>query len=312
MTELQNIPVDLIEPGRRLRELDEGQIKRLQASILDIGLLNPITVYERPVIQAGVSVDGYGLVAGGHRLAAYKVIGYDEIPACIVELTDLERQIAECDENLCGPKLTAVELARFTKRRKDAYEALHPETKHGINQHTSSRQVGDSESRSENSDVGRFTADTAAKTGQSERAIQRNAERGEKVIDEVMDFIRGTKLDTGVYLDKLKKLSPNEQVQAAKRDLAMEKKRADGSRRQSTQNASIEAGGLAKRYRTTPAAAEQPPVTFDDIRAALETLCQLKAEDFQKLCPPNKRPAMHQRMDRLITVFEQVKEAVSG
>lgn len=52
----------------------------------------------------------------------------------------------------------------------------------------------------------RFTADTAAKTGQSERSIQRDAERGEKVIPEVIDMITGTKLDTGTYLDKLKKL----------------------------------------------------------------------------------------------------------
>jgi ParB family chromosome partitioning protein len=121
----QSIPVDLIESGRRLRELDEGHIKSLSKSILDVGLLNPITVYPRKVIVAGISEDGFGLVAGGHRLAAYKPIGYDEIPACIVEMSELERQIAECDENLCAPKLTPVDLARFTQRRKEAYEALH-------------------------------------------------------------------------------------------------------------------------------------------------------------------------------------------
>jgi ParB-like chromosome segregation protein Spo0J len=238
---LQNIPVDLIEPGRRLRELNEGQIKRLQASILDIGLLNPITVYERPVIQAGVSVDGYGLVAGGHRLAAYKMIGYEEIPACIVELTDLERQIAECDENLCGPKLSASEEAWFIKRRKDAYEALHPETRNGAvgNGREKVRQVGEATSDKENKAVDRFTADTAAKTGQSERAVQRAAERGEKVIDEALSIVRGTKLDTGVYLDKLKKLSPNDQVTAAKRDLAIERQRAEEPRPR---------GGLGARY----------------------------------------------------------------
>ncbi|MGJ0504109.1 MAG: hypothetical protein ACR65X_10295 [Methylocystis sp.] len=43
------------------------------------------------------------------------------------------------------------------------YEELHPETKHGENQHTRSRQVGDSSDR--------FTSDTAAKTGQSERQL---------------------------------------------------------------------------------------------------------------------------------------------
>jgi hypothetical protein len=65
------------------------------------------------------------------------------------------------------------------KRRKDAYEALHPETKptseggRGRNNATR-RQLGDDIAN-------RFTSDTAAKTGQSERAIQRDAERGEKI-----------------------------------------------------------------------------------------------------------------------------------
>lgn len=53
------------------------------------------------------------------------------------------------------------------KRRKEAYEALHPETKLGENQHTRVRQVGEP-----SEPVDRFTADTAAKTGQSERAIK--------------------------------------------------------------------------------------------------------------------------------------------
>lgn len=77
----------------------------------------------------------------------------------------------------------------FTKRRKDVCEALHPETKHGSNQHSSSRQVGDS--------TDRFTSDTAAKTGQSERAIQRDAERGSKIAERALSLVKGSKLDSG-------------------------------------------------------------------------------------------------------------------
>jgi ParB family transcriptional regulator, chromosome partitioning protein len=107
--------------------------------------------------------------------------------------------IAECDESLCGTNLTAAERALFTRRRKEAYEALHPETKHETfkgNQHTGSRQVGDNHTE-------RFTADTAAKTGQSERAVQRDAARGKNIAPEVLTQIAGTKLDTGKTLDKL-------------------------------------------------------------------------------------------------------------
>ncbi len=50
-----------------------------------------------------------------------------------------------------------------------------------------------------------FTADTAAKTGQSERAVQRDAARGNKINPEVLANIAGTKLDTG----KVQPLTPS-------------------------------------------------------------------------------------------------------
>jgi hypothetical protein len=61
---------------------------------------------------------------------------------------------------------TCASLALFTRRRKDAYEALHPEPKNGATGggHNQLRQLGEA--------ADRFTADTAVKTGQSERAIK--------------------------------------------------------------------------------------------------------------------------------------------
>jgi len=74
----------------------------------------------------------------------------------------------------CGATLAKAERAIFTKRRKEAYEALHPETRQGGDRRSeASRQVGDL--------VDRFTADTATRTGQSERSVQRDAHRGEKI-----------------------------------------------------------------------------------------------------------------------------------
>lgn len=205
---LATIPVARIELGRRLREVAEGQVSALIASIADVGLLNPITVYPRKVIEAGIAVDGYGVVAGAHRLEAVRRLGLVDIAANVVTLGELERQIAECDENLCGSVLTASDKAKFTARRKEAYEALHPETRLGENQHSRVRQLGEPTSD-------RFTADTAAKTGQSERAIQRDAERGTKVCAEALEILHGTKADTGVVLDRLKGLTPAQQVIAA-------------------------------------------------------------------------------------------------
>lgn len=96
------------------------------------------------------------------------------------------------DENLCRAELSPADRARQTARRKAIYEELNPETKVGgipgkagggkISRED--RQVGD------DGVVSRFTADTARLTGSSERTVQRDAERGEKVIAEVLDLIR--------------------------------------------------------------------------------------------------------------------------
>lgn len=201
----------LIEPGTRLRGVNEEQVAAIVDSVAEVGILNPITVYARRVIRDHVSVDGYGLVAGLHRLEAVKRLGLAEVPAQVVDLSELQRQIAECDENLCGTRLSTAERAMFTRRRKEAYEALHPETKQEAfkgNQHTSgSRQLGDKQ-------PDRFTKDTAKSTGQSERKVQRDAERGDKIDPDVMKEIKGSRHDKGVVLDILKKLSHAEQKQA--------------------------------------------------------------------------------------------------
>jgi len=206
MNDLQTIPIHEIDISGRLRGADDDQVESIKDSILEVGLLNPITVND---------VDGrFHLIAGLHRVEAYKRLGHYEIPAIILELSDLEAVIAECDENLRRAELSVAERATFTAKRKEAYEAIHPEARHGTPD--VSRQVGDTRERAI---AERFTAATAKATGQSERSVQRDAERGEKVIPEALGIIRGTKLDTGTYIDKIKNLSPNDQVATVKRDL---------------------------------------------------------------------------------------------
>jgi ParB family chromosome partitioning protein len=208
---MATIPLDLIDDGQRLRGISEAQVEALVNSIADIGLLNPISVYRRKLMRGGERADGYGLVAGLHRKTACARMGLVEIEANILDLSDLECQIAECDENLCAPVLSPSERARFTARRKEAYEALHPETRHGANQHT--RGVDKLSTPS-------FADDQAAVTGADARSVRRDAERGEKIAAGVLDLIKGTKLDTGVYLDRLKTMPDAEQFATAKIDLA--------------------------------------------------------------------------------------------
>jgi ParB family chromosome partitioning protein len=208
---LATLPIDLIENGQRLRGISEVQVQSLVNSIGDVGLLNPISVYRRKLLRGGEWVEGYGLVAGLHRKTACERLGLVEIEANILDLTDLECQIAECDENLCAAQLSPSDRARFTARRKDAYEALHPETRHGGDR--KSDQVANSATRS-------FAEDQASTTGAAERTVRLDAERGQKVTMPVLDMIRGTPLDTGVFLDRLKKVSPDDQVRTVREQLA--------------------------------------------------------------------------------------------
>jgi hypothetical protein len=80
---------------------------------------------------------------------------------------------------------------------------LHPETRHGAAGRGRDRvaNVGNS--------MRRFTADTAAKTRQSERKVSRDARRRKRIprIAEIID----TALDQGDELDALAKLSVEQQ-----------------------------------------------------------------------------------------------------
>lgn len=204
---MQKIETRLISYAGRIREADAKRVSALAESIKEVGLLNPITVYATEIIRAGQTVQGFGLIAGMHRLRACQGLGWSEIPATVVELGEQERIIAECDENLCVAELSPSDRAVFTAKRKAAYLALHPETGHG------------KASSGKDADIASFADDQAAKTGQAKRTVQLDAERGEKVSNAALAMIRGTRLDTGRYLDDLKAVSPEKQVAKVKEDL---------------------------------------------------------------------------------------------
>ena len=217
------IHVGFISTLGRLRDVDPAQVKSLAESIKEVGLINPITVYPRDIIRNGQSVEGYGLVAGAHRLEACKSLGWSEVPVVVVDLDENDRIIAECDENLCGSRLTPAEKAEFTAARKRAYLAKHPETANGRNQHSRGGEVCQPS----------FSDDQATKTGEAARTIRMNAERGEKVTPAALAMVKGTALDTGAFLDALKKIKPENQCSYVQRkldDLNRPKPKDDGKK----------------------------------------------------------------------------------
>jgi ParB-like chromosome segregation protein Spo0J len=212
-----DLPVSRIFMRADARKIDDGAVTGLMESIKELGIINPLRVRAARKMVDGVEADAYEVIAGGHRLRAASKLGLETVPCIVVDDDELHVELAMIDENLCRADLTPAERARATGRRKLIYEKLHPETVHGAI-HEPSGQFGDTVGGAE-----RFTAETAKVTGKSERAIQRDAERGDRIAPDVIDKIRGTHLDTGVYLDSLKKIGPNEQRNKVLRDLAKPK-----------------------------------------------------------------------------------------
>ncbi|ASP70421.1 hypothetical protein CDO28_01850 [Sinorhizobium meliloti] len=199
--------VDQIEMGYRLREVDPEKVAAIKASIEELGLRTPISV-----VGSWKAGDGYydvKLVAGAHRLEAMKQLGRDYIAAIIRDEDDLDAELWEIDENLCRAELTPADRALFVFRRKEIYLMKHPDTANGAtgNGRPKLRQLGEATV----DEPKRFTAATAEATGQSERAIQRDAERGEKISEKALRMLRGTRHDKGVVLDRLKALREEEQ-----------------------------------------------------------------------------------------------------
>jgi ParB family chromosome partitioning protein len=72
------------------------------------------------------------LVAGLHRLEAARKLNWKEIRCSVFDDMDADRaELVEIDENLIRANLTPAEEAAHMGRRKQLYERLHPETKHG-------------------------------------------------------------------------------------------------------------------------------------------------------------------------------------
>lgn len=206
---IQNLPLSSFIRRKDVRAIDPATVSALAASIKEVGVINPI--------RARAVGEQWEVVAGSHRLAAAQEAGLSELPCIVVEDDDLHAELAMIDENLCRAELSAAERSGQTARRKAIYEELHPETKAGVAGAIAKHSATD------NLSTASFAEATASATGRDARSVRRDAERGEKVSAEVLAMVQGTKLDTGSYLDKIKRLPASEQFAAADRDLKAER-----------------------------------------------------------------------------------------
>lgn len=125
----------LQNPYQPRKEFDEQELEDLKNSIIENGIIQPITV--RP------AANGYELISGERRLRASKLAGLEYIPAHIIEVKeDLQMMAMALIENVQRTDLNPIEIA-------NAYNQLIEECK--LTQEEVSQKVGKDRSTITNS-----------------------------------------------------------------------------------------------------------------------------------------------------------------
>lgn len=124
--DVESIPLDGIFVVGNRRAVNEDAVARLAESIERLGLRTPITIRvdkDLPDPDTGEVMGGYVLVAGRHRLEAYKKLGKKQIPAIVRDCDEREAEMWEIAENLHRAELTALERDEQVARWIELQEA---------------------------------------------------------------------------------------------------------------------------------------------------------------------------------------------
>jgi ParB family chromosome partitioning protein len=192
---VKEIPLSGLRIANELRATDDKAVDALAESISRVGLLQPI----------GITVDKK-LIYGRRRVAACSKLGYDKIPAVILDVDDLGAKLAEIDENLMRSPLTKAERIKALERRKEIYEAMHPETK----------KPKGGRPKKNSAETAPFSEDTAKATGKSKRSVQADVALSKCLDDLAVEIIADTPVaNKKTELAKLAALEPTEQREIA-------------------------------------------------------------------------------------------------
>ena len=101
----------------RLRNVDEDHALAIQASIVEHGLLNPVTVRSTPNGK-----QKYVLVAGAHRMRAITLLDEAHIDVMVVKADADEAVLIEIEENLFRNDLSVMDRAVFVQTYRDFWE----------------------------------------------------------------------------------------------------------------------------------------------------------------------------------------------
>ena len=138
-------------------------------------------------------------------------MGWTEIECTVSDADGLQAELAEIDENFVRAGLSHRELGDLLLRRKELYEAIHPETRQG--QRNGQTVKNDILTVLQ---AKPFSEDTADKLGISKRTVERLVQTAANLTPEAKKIIReaDTKITKGDAL-KISRLPPDQQAEAA-------------------------------------------------------------------------------------------------
>ncbi len=130
--EVRTIPIKNImpNPNQPRREFDKAALQDLAISIMEYGLMQPITVRQTGPFD-------YELIAGERRMTACKSLGMTYIPAIVMRANDTDSAILALVENIQRENLNYIEEA-------EAFCTLI--TEHGLTQEELADKLGKGQS----------------------------------------------------------------------------------------------------------------------------------------------------------------------
>ena len=169
------------------RQLRIEKVEEIADSIREIGLLHPITIDTEN-----------RLIAGLHRLEAFKKLGKEDIPVSITtETNPLKLRLMHLDENLANGKLLPYEESFALKEKKEIYEKLYPETTEVAKK--SFKQSNDILTEPDSGPVTdmlkpSFMEDTLRKTGKGKTTIKESIQIANGIKPETYEKIKDTEI----------------------------------------------------------------------------------------------------------------------
>jgi len=201
MTPFKSISINAIQVGEDRRSLDNNWVEVLAESIAEQGLHTPISVWPND--------DGYTLIAGNHRLAAYKALGRENIVAHIRDYKSENSsyiKLEEITENLIRNELNALDRAQAMFDLDAFYKGLYPELKQG-----GDRKSADAQNQTA---IVAVWSELLEKVGMSERSFRRAKAIWKGLSKASIARIYGTWLaDHQASLMLLAEQTPNVQVE---------------------------------------------------------------------------------------------------